>query len=187
MTACSLVPPSLEVGRNVSSKRWYPHTRLYGDITYRTQYECMLVLTDWLAPWSPQFLFNSGIFQHFMEPEVSLLCSQELSTGPYAEPLQFISYHPILSLRSILILSSHLYLGLPSGPFPSGFPTKILYAFLFPPCVLHVCAFSWNEITVGCLGPGSVACFLHVENLFILQVLYQGLISFGGLMKVNLN
>jgi hypothetical protein len=36
-------------------------------------------------------------------------------------------------LRSILIFSSHLCLGLPSGLFPSVFPTKILYAFLFSP------------------------------------------------------
>jgi hypothetical protein len=40
--------------------------------------------------------------------------------------------HPI-SLRSILILSIHLQLGLPFGIFPSGFPTNILYAFLFSP------------------------------------------------------
>jgi hypothetical protein len=35
-----------------------------------------------------------------------------------------------ISLRSILILSYHLRLGLPAGLFPYGFPTKILYAFV---------------------------------------------------------
>jgi hypothetical protein len=33
-----------------------------------------------------------------MEPEGSLPCSQELSTGPYSEPDQSNPYHPILSL-----------------------------------------------------------------------------------------
>jgi hypothetical protein len=35
-----------------------------------------------------------------------------------------------ISLWSILVLSNLLRLGLPSGLFPSGFPTNILYAFL---------------------------------------------------------
>jgi hypothetical protein len=43
--------------------------------------------------------------------------------------MQSTPSHPI-SLRSILILSYHLRLVLPSGLFPSGFPIKILYAFL---------------------------------------------------------
>jgi hypothetical protein len=46
-------------------------------------------------------------------------------------------YHPIMSPRSILILSSHLYLSIPSGLFPSAFPINNPHAFLFSPFVLH--------------------------------------------------
>ena len=41
----------------------------------------------------------------------------------WASPIQSTCPHPT-SWRSILILSTHLRLGLPSGLFPSGFPTK---------------------------------------------------------------
>jgi hypothetical protein len=50
----------------------------------------------------------------------------------WARPIQSTSPHPTAT-RSILILSTHLRLGLPSGLFPSGFPTNNLYAFLFSP------------------------------------------------------
>jgi hypothetical protein len=46
--------------------------------------------------------------------------------------IQSTPSHPI-TLRYILILSFHLRLDLPCGHFPSGFPTKILYAFLVSP------------------------------------------------------
>jgi len=55
----------------------------------------------------------------------------------WARWIQSTPSHP-LSLRFI----SHLCLGLPSGPFPSGFLTKILHVFLVPPihvtCPTHV-------------------------------------------------
>jgi hypothetical protein len=54
----------------------------------------------------------------------------------WATPIQPTSPHHT-SPRSILILSTHLRLGPPSGLFPSGFPTNNLYAFLCSPFVLH--------------------------------------------------
>jgi hypothetical protein len=51
----------------------------------------------------------------------------------WARWIQSTPPHPI-SLRSIFILSSYLRLGLPSGFFPSGLSTKILYAFHFSIC-----------------------------------------------------
>jgi hypothetical protein len=50
-----------------------------------------------------------------MEPEESLACSPKPYTDPYPEPDQSNLYHSVPSLRSILILSPHLRLGLPSG------------------------------------------------------------------------
>jgi hypothetical protein len=88
---------------------------------------------------SRQLCSYSRTYQHFMEPEGSLPCSQEPFTGPYpgsnqSSPLQT---YPIY-LRSILILSTHLRRGL----FPCGFPTNILYVFLFSPfratCPAHL-------------------------------------------------
>jgi len=62
-----------------------------------------------------------------MGPEGSLPCLQAPTNGPYSELDESSPDIPIL------ILSPHVYLGLLSGLFPSGFLIKILYAFLIIP------------------------------------------------------
>jgi hypothetical protein len=85
---------------------------------------------------------HSRTYQHFMEPKGSMPCSKEPSTGPYPESCESNPHHPILYLRYILVLSTHLRLGIPRGFFPFGVPTNVLYAFLFSPiratCLAHL-------------------------------------------------
>ena len=63
----------------------------------------------------------------------------------WANPIQSTYPHPT-SWRSILILSTHLRLGLPSGLFPSGFPTKKLYAPSPPTYAPHALPISFFSI-----------------------------------------
>ena len=62
--------------------------------------------------------------------------SQGLSNNSYPEPNQPALIH--ICSRLILILSSHLLLGLPKGLFPVGLPVKILKALL-PSSILAIC------------------------------------------------
>jgi hypothetical protein len=81
----------------------------------------MMYLTYGAKPFlrSRQLCSHSKTSQHFMKPEGPLPCSQKPSTGPYpgARLILSIPSHPI-SLRSILILSTHLRLGLPCPSHP---------------------------------------------------------------------
>ena len=55
----------------------------------------------------------------------------------WANPIQSIYLHPT-SCRSIITLSTHLRLGLPSGLLPFGFPTKTLHTPLSPTHTRHM-------------------------------------------------
>ena len=72
----------------------------------------------------PAFLWNPKV--HY-----PLTSVRHLSLS-WASPIQSTYPHPT-SWRSIPILYTHLCLGLPSGLFPSSFPTETLYAPLSSP------------------------------------------------------
>ena len=108
-------------------------------------------LTDtyFLTPWSRIFLEKLPGFQ-LVKKFTTFYRTRRLSTAftngrhlplSWVTSIQFTPSHPNF-WRSILILSSHLRLGLPSRFFPSGFPTQILYMYLLSPiratCPAHL-------------------------------------------------
>jgi len=101
------------------------------------------------SPWSRvllekltclQLVKNSPTFYGTHKFITAFISAHHLSLS-WASSIQSIPPHTT-SWRSILILSSHLRLGLPSGLFPSGFPTKTLYRPLLSPtratCLAHL-------------------------------------------------
>ena len=90
---------------------------------------------------------------HVTRRFITALTSVRHLSLSWASPIQSKYPHPT-SWRSILILSTHLSLGLPSGLFPSGFPTKTLYIPLSSPiratCPAHLILL--NFITRTILG-----------------------------------
>ena len=100
----------------------------------------------------PRILWNPKVYYRVYKcpPPVPILSQ----INPVHDP------HPT-SRWSILILSSHLRLGLPSGLFPSGFPTKTLYAPLISP--MHSSLLYKNLITKICSNY-YLACFIWAST-----------------------
>ena len=76
--------------------------------------------------------------------------------------------HPT-SWRSILILFSHLWLDLPSGLFPSGFPTKTLYTPLLYPILWNIYIYINNK-NICCLANIRAIWYCVCEQV-LLQLL----------------
>ena len=107
------------------------------------------LLTYLLTPWCRVLLEKLTGLQlvkkfpafHGTRRFITALTSARHLSLSWASPIQSMYPHPN-SWRSILILSTHQRLGLPSGLLPSGFPSKNLYTPLSSPirttCPAHL-------------------------------------------------
>jgi len=88
-----------------------------------------------------------------MKREGLLPHSKEPANRPNPESHQYSPRSHHTSWRSIVSLSSHLLLGLPSGPFPLDPPTKTMYALRLSP-------------THATCQPISVFWFVHPNDIW---------------------
>ena len=114
-------------------------------LKFITVSKCSYLLTPWcrvlLEKLTGLLLVKKFPAFHGTRRFITALTSVRHLSPPWDSPIQSIYPHPI-SWRSILILSTHLCLCLPSGLFLSGFPTKTLYTPLSSPiratCPAHL-------------------------------------------------
>ena len=133
---------------------------------------------------------------------ITALTSLRHRSLSWASPIQSIYTHPT-SWRSSLILSTLLRLGLPSGLFPSGFPTKTLYTPISPiraTCPAHLilldfithtilgkeyksfssslCNLLHSPVTSSLLGPNILlnTCKMHLTH----EIIWRKIIKRNG-------
>ena len=139
-----------------------------------------LLLTYLLTPWSRVLLEKLTGLQlvkkfpafHGTRMFITALTSVRHLSLSWARPIQSIYPHPT-SWRSVLILSTHLRLGLPSGFLPSCFPSKTLYtpfsSSIHATCPAHLILLDFITRTI--LGEeyksfsSSLRCSIHGNHL----------------------
>ena len=135
-----------------------------------------------------------------MEPEGSLPHLQMPTTCPYPEPDRSSPYPPhCTAWISILILSSQIRLCLPSGLFPSGFPTKSFYtSHLSPTPAKFPAHHILDFVTRKLLGEqyrslsSSVCSFLHspvtsflIGPNILLNTLFSNTLSLRSFLNMS--
>ena len=132
-----------------------------------------------------------------MEPESSSPYPQVSATRPYPEPTPSSPHDPSNFLRSILILSSHLRLGLLNGVFPSGFPINTLctHTPLSSPiratCPAHLIRLDFTTRTISIkvwyynlIGPPSYMRSVLDQNVVMRRMTVHVPSSIPGYWKV---
>ena len=129
------------------------------DYSFTNKISDTFLLTYLLTPWCRVLLEKLTGLQlvkkfpkfHGTRRFITALTSVRHLSLSWASPIQSIYTHPT-SWRSILILSTHLRLGLLSGLLPSGFLTKTLYT----PLLTH---------TRHMPSPSNSSRFYHPHNI----------------------
>jgi hypothetical protein len=103
---------------------------------------------SWVLLRTQQSLIRSGIYQHFMQPEGSLSCSQEPDTDPYPEPDESSPYHTILFLLTSFLIISYVCVFIMVSVL-LDFPQKPCMHSAFLLCLLHTVTIS-SSLTWSC-------------------------------------
>jgi hypothetical protein len=130
--------------------RWMKIVLIHDDDLKAETCSKIIAYVKKLTPWRWAILEKSQLLKNFPifygTRRFSIIFTKALHWSlSWARSIHSILPYPT-SLRSILMLSFQLRLRLPSGLFPSGFPTKILYAFIFSTCTLHALPISSSSI-----------------------------------------